>query len=154
MSAMKRWAEQLSESLGLQGEITPEVMQIGSLLQKIAAQQGRDVKFIPGGIRLVHPAAPPEMIGAVVHAPGDRSVGIFPFEVEIGGIPSLTPKEDSNGEFRDGVRSLLTEAFRQILDDARAHVIFSDECPDCGKRMVEGQCPNTTGCPSHRPDGD
>lgn len=78
-----------------------------------------------------------------ISTPGDYEVGIS------GGAATVEVDclDFDDGDERDHVRSLLSEAFGQIFDDV-ASVRFDDECPDCGRRAG-----HVVGCPQSQAAG-
>ena len=87
-----------------------------------------------------------EKIVANVYARGDRSVGMFPFNLKVT-IDGLDMKRDIEDPMQDGRRELrdaLAKLFYDFLDYGGVDVWFSDECADCGAVLDKNkkhECP-------------
>ena len=121
MGCMKRWAECLSEAIGLQGAITPRVERLD-----------RDLRALEQAGIIVINGDPMDVIAHVM-VPGDPSVGIGHHEVSVVGLPIPTDED------REQARQDLTKYFREpwflTMDGQHTSVRFNDECGDCGTRM-------------------
>lgn len=76
-------------------------------------------------------------VGVVITMPQDPSTGLFAITDRIQLLWDLDDLPDE----RERVRTILQEAWSELYDD-KAQVVFTDECPDCGKLKVICICPS------------
>lgn len=126
MGAMKHFLELISAAVGKEGEITKAIIRLGDKLNQL----------MEAGLVVVNPLQYPI---AIITAPGDRSVGIWPHEVQVVGLPMPALNDP---DFREQTRKDLTKLFRDTLDDVNVWVRFNDECGECRQHTVDGKCKN------------
>lgn len=82
-----------------------------------------------------------EYIKILVSCDGDPSVGIWGDQTEIL-IEKRFVTEDYGDpkETRKWLKEQLTPIFSELFDDQSTHVIFEDECWNCGKIGDECKC--------------
>ena len=78
---------------------------------------------------------------ATIHFPGDRSVGIFDYDINVDFGQWNLPFFDEDDRKREEYRQKLKEFFADLEGD-NCTVYFDDECDCCRKTMKDGKCPN------------
>jgi len=85
---------------------------------------------------------------AFIHSVGDPSVGVWDAESTVESNFDITDGQYSN---REEVREFLRDTFHEFHDLGRTEVYFEDECPDCLKLLIDGQCKNPNCISSDQP---
>ncbi len=70
---------------------------------------------------------------------GEMSVGIRPQQYDFEFDPVLI---DGDDEMREHIREAFGDFIKNLLDEEPWIVTFSDECRNCGSRLVKGHCEN------------